>query len=50
VTTLLTAVKPVLNAAQRGEALRLAETTAGADGGSDAERASLAQLRAGLTG
>jgi len=34
VTTLLTAVKPVLNAAQRAETLRLAETTAGANGGS----------------
>ncbi|SRR6266851_6943662 len=50
VTTLLTVVKPVLNAAQRAECIRLAETTAGADGASDAENAILAQLRAGLAG
>jgi hypothetical protein len=50
VANVVAAVKSVLNAEQRGEALRLAQTTVSADGASDAERALLEQLRAGLTG
>jgi tellurite resistance protein len=49
VATLIAAVKPVLNGDQRGEALRLAEAIVVADSASDAERALVDQLRAGLT-
>jgi tellurite resistance protein len=50
VATIVAAVKPLLSAEQRGEALRLAEATVTADGASDTERALLDQLRAGLSG
>jgi hypothetical protein len=49
VATVIAAVKPVLDAEQRGEALRLVEATVSADGASEAERALLNQLRAGLS-
>lgn len=44
----IAAVKAVLSAEQRGQALKLAEATIDADGASDPERALLTQLRAGL--
>jgi hypothetical protein len=50
VATVIAAVKPVLNAEQRGEALALVEATMNADGASATERALIDQLRAGLTG
>jgi hypothetical protein len=50
VATVIATVKPLLNAEQRSEALRLVEATVTADGASDTERALIDQLRAGLTG
>jgi len=48
VDQVVTAVKGVLNPAQRAQALKLAEATIDSDGASDSERALLTQLRAGL--
>ena len=50
VAQVIVAVKPVLDAAQRGDAVRLAEATMSSDGASSAERALIDQLRTGLTG
>jgi hypothetical protein len=50
VATVIATVKPLLNAEQCGEAMRLVEATVTADGASDTERALIDQLRAGLTG
>jgi len=44
----ITAVKGVLSAEQRAQALKLAEATIDADGANESEKTLLAQLRAGL--
>jgi len=48
VDQVITAVRGVLGAEQRAQALKLAEATMDSDGASDGEQALLAQLRVGL--
>jgi tellurite resistance protein len=48
VDQVIAAVKGVLGAEQRAQALKLAEATMDSDGANDSEKALLAQLRAGL--
>jgi tellurite resistance protein len=48
VDQVITAVKGVLGADQRAQALKLAEATIDSDGANESEKALLAQLRAGL--